>query len=59
MSTNPELLTPAEAAAALRVSAATMRGWIRAEKIASIRTPGGRALIPAVALEAILNGGTP
>lgn len=37
----PALLTPAEAAAALRVSTSTLKGWVRNGKLQAVVLPGG------------------
>jgi molybdopterin-binding protein len=50
----PTLLTPREAAGSIGVSYATMKGWILAGKVKTIRTAGGHHRIPAGELDAYL-----
>lgn len=40
--TRPDLLTTAEVAEALRVTEATVTGWVRSSKLPAITLPGGR-----------------
>jgi len=49
------LLKPREAAAALNVSYPTLKQWILAGTIKSIKTPGGHHRIPQSALTPMLN----
>jgi molybdopterin-binding protein len=46
MKTAPLLLTPREAAAAIGVSYPTIKQWILAGKLKTIKTPGGHHRIP-------------
>lgn len=48
------LLTPAEAAAVLRVKPGTVTRWARTGRIPGVRTPGGRYRILASAIDAII-----
>ena len=52
-----ELLRPGEAAAKLRVSAETIRRWVRAGQLRVIRLPGGAARIPQSEIDRILMQG--
>ena len=52
-----ELLRPGEAAAKLRVSAETLRRWVRAGHLRAIRLPGGAVRIPQAELDRILMTG--
>jgi molybdopterin-binding protein len=51
------LLTPREAAAAIGVSYATVKQWILAGKLKSMKTPGGHHRIPQSALTPMLKSG--
>ena len=48
------LLKPREAAAALNVSYATLKQWILAGKVKTIKTPGGHHRVPQSALKPLL-----
>jgi molybdopterin-binding protein len=48
------LLTPREAAAALGVSYPTLKKWISAGKLKTIKTPGGHHRVPQTALNSIM-----
>jgi molybdopterin-binding protein len=50
------LLTPREAAAAIGVSYPTIKQWILAGKLKTIKTPGGHHRIPQSALKRYLAG---
>jgi excisionase family DNA binding protein len=50
------LLTPAEAAAMLRVDPKTVTRWARGGKLSSIRTPGGHRRYSETEVRGILNG---
>jgi molybdopterin-binding protein len=52
-STSP-LLTPREAALQLRISFATIKQWIYAKKIKSVKTAGGHHRIPQVEVDRLL-----
>jgi molybdopterin-binding protein len=51
------LVTPREAAAAMGVSYATVKQWILAGKLKSMKTPGGHHRIPQSALTPMLKNG--
>jgi molybdopterin-binding protein len=51
------LLKPREAAAALNVSYATVKQWILAGRLKTIRTPGGHHRIPQSVLTPMLQSG--
>jgi excisionase family DNA binding protein len=51
-----ELLTPAEAAKAMRVSVPTLTRWARRGDIESIELPGGTRRYKRSVVDAILNG---
>lgn len=53
---NRELMTPAEAANAFRVTPKTVTRWAQAGKLTSIRTMGGHRRYDAVEVRALLNG---
>ena len=57
MPTSEVLLTPREAAAAIGVSYATVKQWVLAGKLKSIRTPGGHHRIPQSTLTPLLKSG--
>lgn len=57
VSRSPELWKVGEVAAALRMSSQGVRVWVRAGKVAHLRTPGGRIRIPAAEVERLLAGG--
>lgn len=48
------LLTPREAALQLRISFPTIKQWIYAKKIKSVRTPGGHHRIPQAEVDRLL-----
>ncbi len=48
------LLTPREAAASLGVSYATIKQWILAGKLTTVKTPGGHHRIPQSALKPLM-----
>ena len=48
------LLTTGEVAVMLRVSRATVTGYCRRGKLASVRTPGGHRRIPLAAVQALM-----
>jgi excisionase family DNA binding protein len=52
----PQLLTVAQAASLLRVSANTIRRWIEADRVPYLRLPTGGCRIPQDALLASLGG---
>jgi molybdopterin-binding protein len=54
MKTPAALLTPREAAAAIAVSYPTIKQWILAGKLRTIKTPGGHHRIPQSALKRYL-----
>jgi molybdopterin-binding protein len=54
MNTPAALLTPREAAAAIAVSYPTIKQWILAGKLRTIKTPGGHHRIPQSALKRYL-----
>lgn len=49
------LLKPREAAAALNVSYATLKQWILAGRLKTIKTPGGHHRVPQSALKPLLS----
>ena len=49
-----EVLSPREAALALRVSFPTIKQWIYAKKIRSVKTPGGHHRIPQSEVDRLL-----
>jgi molybdopterin-binding protein len=51
---NDELLRPREAALQLRVSFPTIKQWIYARKIRSVKTPGGHHRIPQSEVDRLL-----
>jgi excisionase family DNA binding protein len=51
-----ELMTPGEVAALLRVDPKTVTRWAAADRIRSIRTPGGHRRFRADDVRAILGG---
>jgi molybdopterin-binding protein len=51
MANQEHLFTPREAAAAVGVSYATIKNWILAGTLKTVRTPGGHHRIPASALK--------
>ncbi len=51
------LLKPSQAATALGVSYPTLKQWILAGKIKTIKTPGGHHRIPESTLQPLLNAG--
>lgn len=51
-----ELLLPDDVAAELKVSNQTIRRWVRAGKIAHVRTPSGRIRIRRSEIRRIKNG---
>ena len=55
---DPKLLTPAEAADALRVSPDTLARWARSKVIASVVLPSKQRRYPRAAIDAILATGT-
>jgi molybdopterin-binding protein len=54
MATADVLLKPSEAAAAIGVSYSTLKQWILAGKIKTVRTPGGHHRIPQSVLAPLL-----
>jgi molybdopterin-binding protein len=54
MKTSGTMLTPREAAAAIGVSYPTIKQWILAGKLHTIKTPGGHHRIPQAALKRYL-----
>jgi excisionase family DNA binding protein len=54
----PRLLTPAEAALVTRRSTRTVRRWIGAGLLRTVRPAGGRPLIERAELERLLREGT-
>jgi molybdopterin-binding protein len=54
MNPSNALLTPREAAAAIGVSYSTIKQWILAGKLRTIKTPGGHHRIPQAALKRYL-----
>ena len=54
MNPSNTLLTPREAAAAIGVSYSTIKQWILAGKLRTIKTPGGHPRIPQAALKRYL-----
>lgn len=50
------LLTPAEVASLFRVDAKTVTRWASADKIGSIRTPGGHRRFRESEVRALLSG---
>ncbi|HZQ23006.1 MAG TPA: TOBE domain-containing protein [Terriglobales bacterium] len=52
--TGDELLKPREAALQLRISFPTIKQWIYARKIHSVRTPGGHHRIPQAEVDRLL-----
>jgi molybdopterin-binding protein len=54
MADTPALLTPRQAAKALGIAYPTLKHWILAGKIKSIRTPGGHHRVPVNELDAYL-----
>lgn len=54
ISTSENLLKPREAAAELGLSYPTIKQWILAGKLATVKTPGGHHLIPRSALAPLL-----
>ena len=54
MPTNDVLLKPSEAATALGVSYPTLKQWILAGKLKTVKTPGGHHRIPESALTPLL-----
>ncbi|HEY8996452.1 MAG TPA: TOBE domain-containing protein [Edaphobacter sp.] len=57
--TSETLLKPREAAAELGLSYPTIKQWLLAGKLNSVKTPGGHHLIPRSALAPFLKSGTP
>lgn len=57
--TAPEMLTPAEVAAAFRVDPKTVARWAIAGKLRSVRTIGGHRRFYADEVRALLRGDTP
>ena len=55
----PELLTPAEVAAAFRVDPKTVTRWAKAGKISAIKTLGGQRRYDANEVRALLEQGDP
>ena len=55
----PELLTPAEVAAAFRVDPKTVTRWAKAGKISAIKTLGGHRRYDANEVRALLEQGDP
>jgi excisionase family DNA binding protein len=53
----PRLLTPREAALALRKSTRTLRRWMGLGMVCAIRPAGGRPLIPRAEVERLLREG--
>lgn len=51
---NPELLKPREAALQLRISFPTIKQWIYARKIRSVKTAGGHHRIPQAEVDRLL-----
>ena len=51
------LLTPREAASAIGMSYATIKQWILAGKLETIKTPGGHHRVPSSALQRYLTAG--
>ena len=49
----PELATPAEAAAELRTSAATVKRWLRSGELTGVRLPSGHWRVPLSELRAL------
>jgi molybdopterin-binding protein len=49
-----ELVTPREAALSLRISFSTIKQWIYAGKIRSVKTPGGHHRIPQSEIDRLL-----
>jgi molybdopterin-binding protein len=49
-----ELLKPREAALQLRISFPTIKQWIYARKIRSVKTPGGHHRIPQIEVDRLL-----
>ena len=54
MNLSNTLLTPREAAAAIGVSYSTIKQWVLAGKLRTIKTPGGHHRIPQAALKRYL-----
>jgi len=52
--TNEEMLRPREAALQLRISFPTIKQWIYARKVRSVRTPGGHHRIPQSEVDRLL-----
>ena len=54
MTNTPALLTPREAAKSIGISYPTLKHWILAGKVKTVKTPGGHHRIPASELDAYL-----
>ena len=51
---SPELLTPREVSAVLRVGYTTLKQWIYAKKLRTVKTPGGHHRIPESEIDRLL-----
>jgi molybdopterin-binding protein len=51
---SPKLLTPREASAVLRVGYTTLKQWIYAKKLRTVKTPGGHHRIPESEIDRLL-----
>lgn len=55
--TGPRLISAAEAARRYGVNKSTMTRWIKAGKVAAMRTPGGQWRLRATDVERLIQGG--